>query len=73
MSQRQCPILHSGAVSLSECRRGEHDVFFPISKPPDLHAWALIELAVPARTRQSGSSSRTYEKRAERVSENYRS
>lgn len=29
---------------------------FPINKPPDLHAQALIELAVPTRTRQSGGS-----------------
>lgn len=39
-------------------RRGEHDMSFPINKPPDLHAQALIELAVPTRTRQSGGLGR---------------
>lgn len=49
---------------------------FPINKPPDLHAQALIEVALPARAsiRQSSSCACLgYEKRAERVSQNYRS
>lgn len=46
MSQRQCPILLRSRESLG-VQEGRTRRVLPDRKPPDLRAWALIELAVP--------------------------